>query len=104
LGGASFFAGVARFAAPSAIWTREVAERCEHRRRDLAVAEEDVGLEALAGLGAQAVDDERLAVADTVLLVAEADDHVIGSHSVENAGDRPASRHSSLTGDRSGSR
>src|SRR5205823_9306834 len=61
-------------------------------RRHRAVAEEHVGLEALAGLRPQTIDDERLAVADAVLLVAESDDRVIGCHSVENAGVRPASR------------
>ena len=47
------------------------------------VAEQDVGLERLALVGAQAVDDQRLALADAVLLAAETDDRVV--HNVENA-------------------
>src|SRR5205823_2294513 len=69
----------------------------DHRRRHHALAEEDVGLEALAGLGAQAVDDECLAVADAVLLVAEPDDCVTVCHSVENAGVGPRARNSSYS-------
>src|SRR5262249_32931835 len=52
----------------------------DHGRRDRAVAEQHVGLEALAGLRAEAVDDERLTVVDAVLLVAKPDDRVTVSH------------------------
>ncbi len=46
-------------------------------RGDLRVAEQHDRLERLAFVGGQPVDDERLAVADTVLLVSELDDRVI---------------------------
>src|SRR5581483_5325460 len=55
----------------------------DHRRRDLPLAEQHVGLERRAFLAADAVDDERLAVADAVLLVAEPDDRVGLCHGVE---------------------
>src|SRR5262249_41380812 len=49
----------------------------EHPRGHLRVAEQHDRLEALAFLGGDAIDDERLAVADAVLLVAELDDRVV---------------------------
>ena len=44
---------------------------------DAVVAEQHVGLERLALVGAHAVDDERLAVADAMLLAADSDDCVV---------------------------
>jgi hypothetical protein len=71
---------VARAAAVLADADLRPALVCEHSCRHLALAEKHVGLEALAGLRTQAVDDERLAVADAVLLVAEPDDRVAVCH------------------------
>ncbi len=47
-----------------------------HRHLDAITAEQDIGHERSALVGMQAVDNERLAVADAVLLVSDSDDRV----------------------------
>src|SRR5581483_5137638 len=68
---------------------RAALVRHDPRRHGPAVAEEDVRRERLALVGADAVDEQRLALADAVLLAADTGDGVV--HSADNAGVRPAS-------------
>ena len=59
-----------------------------HGHDDAVAAEQYVRSERAAFVDVNAVDDERLAVANAVLLVADSDDRVV--HSVEIAGHEPA--------------
>src|SRR5947208_7841091 len=57
-------------------------------RRAVAADEQDAQLDRRALVGAQAVDEQPLALLDAVLLAAETDDRV-GAHGVETRAGRP---------------